>query len=120
MRAKDDIVFYKMLRDKNLDPHISKKFDLQAYYDAGVIKKDDLIDGIYYQGLCRNADVAKWDAKNNCFWYIRDRDRRPYKEKINHLADDNGWDLFVPFIKLDDKDVKDNERIHEQQNTSMW
>ena len=86
-------------------------FDVNAYYDLGVIKKDDLIDGAYYQGNCRNASIAQWDAKNNCFWYMRDKFGHVYKEDINHLADDNGYDLFIPFQKVDDKDARNGDKI---------
>lgn len=103
----DDMGFYKMLWDKNLSPNIPKGFNLQDYYDAGVIRKEDLVDGAYYQGICRNASVAKWDAKDNCFWYMRTKWGSSFKEDINHIADDNGYDLFIPFVKLDDADVGD-------------
>ena len=86
-------------------------FDVNAYYDVGVIKKDDLIDGAYYQGNCRNASIAQWDAKNNCFWYMRNKFGYVYKEDINHLADDNGYDLFIPFQKVDDKDARNGDKI---------
>jgi hypothetical protein len=86
-------------------------FDVNAYYDVGVIRKDDLVDGAYYGGTCRNASVAQWDAKGNCFWYMRNKFRSTFKESINHLADDDGYDLFVPFHRIDDKDVRDIDKV---------
>ena len=109
---RDNMTFYQKLWDAGLSQSLLKgPFDVNAYYDAGVIRKDDLIDGAYYQGDCRNADVAMWDAKGNCFWYMRQKFTRRFKEQINHIADDDGYDLFMPFQKLDDKDVMDYEKI---------
>lgn len=111
MRMNDDDM-YKKLRDKNLSHSPSRLgFDAQAYYDAGVIRKGDLVDGAYYQGICRNSYVAKWDAKDNCFRYRRYKFGGDFDEDINHIADDNGYDLFVPFVKLDDNDVEDGEKV---------
>lgn len=111
MRVDND-KFYKMLSDKNLTAKVPRQFDIQDYYDAGVVKKDDLIDGVYYQGICRNADVAKWDKQNNCFWYMRFKFHPPMlTEAINHMADDNGYDLFMPFQKLNDDEINDDEKI---------
>jgi len=112
MRVKDDISFHRKLWDKNLNASPSKdSFDLNAYYDAGVIKKDDLIDGAYYQGLCRNSDVAKWDNGKNCFVYMRYKFGNTFAEDINNISDDNGYDLFLPFNKLDNGDVLDSEKV---------
>jgi len=93
--------FYTMLRDKNLSPNVPVGSNLQDYYDAGVIRKGDLVDGAYYQGICRNNSIAQWDAKENCFWYMRNKSGYVYKEDINYFSDDNGYDLFLPFIKLE-------------------
>jgi len=117
MNIDDDMKFYKMLRDKNLSPSVPEGSVLEDYYNAGVIRKEDLIDGAYYQGICRNASVAKWDAKNNVFWYMRNKFGYCYKEDINYIADDNGYDLFIPFVKLDDRDVVRWE-IEEEEDTS--
>jgi hypothetical protein len=111
MRMDDEIIL-KRLWGKNLHYSPPKTgFDLNAYYDVGIVKKDDLIDGAYYQGFCRNADVAKWDSDKGKFVYMRFKFGHSFPEDINHLSDDNGYDLFVPYNKLDDVDVKDDERI---------
>jgi len=105
----DNDKFHQKLKSVGLSHHLPRKFDVNDYYDAGVIRKDDLVDGTYYQGHCRNSDVAMWDAKGNCFCYMRTKFHDTYKDKINHMADDDGYDLFVPFKKLDD--IKDRDKI---------
>lgn len=107
MNIDDGMKFERILRDKKLSPNVPKGSNLQDYYDAGVIRKEDLVDGAYYRGICRNASVVKWDAKNNCFWYVRYKWGSSFKEDINHMADDNGYDLFIPFVKLNDEDIKE-------------
>ena len=107
MNIDDSMKFERTLRDKKLSPNVPKGSNLQDYYDAGVIRKEDLVDGAYYQGICRNASVAKWDAKGNCFWYMRTKWDYSFQEDINHMADDNGYDLFIPFVKLGEEDIKD-------------
>ncbi len=63
--------------------------------DVNPIKKEDLIIGHSYKGICRNASVAVWDGK--VFWYDRYKFGDTYKEDINHFEDDDGYDLFLPF-----------------------
>lgn len=68
----------------------------------GAIKKKDLIDNEDYIGVCRNAKVAKWNKKENCFYYIRNKFGKLFIEKIKHPEDDDGFDLFIPFRKIID------------------
>ena len=63
-------------------------------FSKGVIPKKDLIIGNYYFGKCRNTTVAKWNG--NEFFYMRSKFGHWFIDKINHLEDDNGYDLFVP------------------------
>ena len=76
-------------------------FHYEKLYAAGIIRKEDLEDGQTYLGNCRNADRAVWDASRNCFVYQRHKFGYIFPEDINHLADDNGYDLFVPIKKID-------------------
>ena len=71
---------------------------LQRYYDAGVIQKKDLKFGEYYWGRSRNASLAMWDGSH--FVYIRIKFSNVFLEKINHIEDDDGYDLFVPIKQL--------------------
>uniref|UniRef100_UPI004049BFDF hypothetical protein n=1 Tax=Fulvivirga sp. TaxID=1931237 RepID=UPI004049BFDF len=75
---------------------INKKF-VQSLYDMGMLCKSELIDQQYYLGSCRNAMVAKWEAKENFFMYMRIKFSNIFPEGIRHPEDDNGYDLFLPF-----------------------
>ena len=103
--------FFQKFWDADLRLSPKRDFDVDDYYKLGVLKKDDLVDGAYYFGTCRNADIAKWDAKGNCFWYMRYKVGLAFSEKINHISDDNKFDLFVPFQRIDDTDIKDGDKI---------
>lgn len=88
-------------------PHLPKPIEDYQYeilFKNGVLKKEELKDGKYYLGKCRNANVAKWDEQGKCFWYMRNKFGCTFPEKINHLQDDDGFDLFVPL-----KEVEPNE-----------
>jgi len=104
--------FYKRLRDAGLSTNPGRNFDLQAYLDAGVISKDDLVDGCYYQGDGRGTDFAQWSTKDNCFWYMCNANPgAPMKRSVPHMADYDRYDFFMPFKKLNDKDVKDGDIV---------
>lgn len=79
---------------------LPSEFDIENYYEKGVIRKEDLIDGKYYLGICRNAEVAKWDAEKNVFSYLRQKFNLKYFEEINHISDDDGYDLFIPIEEI--------------------
>jgi hypothetical protein len=90
-----------VLLDMGMSLHIPKPMTpeiLEKYYEAGVIRKEDLQIGAYYWGRCRNSSLAMWDGKE--FIYLRTKFSSTFSETINHLADDNGYDLFVPIKKL--------------------
>jgi hypothetical protein len=74
---------------------------LEKAYARGMIRKEDLQDGAYYAGACRNAEVARWSKSNNAFVYMRTKFGDTFPEPICHPADDNGFDLFFPLIKID-------------------
>lgn len=72
-----------------------KEFYVPKLIAAGAIAKEDLIDGQCYVGEYRNANIGKWNAKENVFEHWR------YKfgfrlDTCNHFEDDNGFALFVP------------------------
>jgi len=60
------------------------------------LPKSALKDGAYYEGSCRNARVAVWDAEHQLFWYERYKFGTYFPENIRHPEDDDGHDLFYP------------------------
>jgi hypothetical protein len=76
-------------------------FHYDKLYEAGVLRKEELEDGAAYTGRCRNAGEAVWHAEKNCFTYTRHKWGGSFPEDINHLADDDGHDLFVPWKKVE-------------------
>ena len=71
---------------------------LEQYFGKNAIAKQDLLDRAYYQGTCRNAEVAMWDAKEQEFRYVRHKFKDTFIEGINHYEDDDGSDVFIPFF----------------------
>lgn len=62
------------------------------------IPKKDLKVGHIYLGDCRNADKAVWTGKK--FEYQRYKFGSTFLEYINHYEDDDGYDVFVPFVDI--------------------
>jgi hypothetical protein len=89
-----------------------KESDLEAAYQKGMLSKEQLVDGHYYLGYCRNAYVAKWDSSEKTFCYMRTKWKDIYPEKIFHPEDDNGYDLFIPYKKVE---PTEEERIKKPQ-----
>lgn len=67
-------------------------------YRKGIIPKKDLKKGRYYLGDCRNASVAFWNGHE--FVYMRNKFGYKFPEDINHLEDDDGFDLFIPLKEI--------------------
>lgn len=73
-------------------------------YEKGVIRKSELKIGEYYFGKCRNASVAKWNGEK--FIYRRLKFGHWSNDEINHLHDDNGYDVFIPIDKVVPKEYE--------------
>ena len=71
--------------------------DIEAAYEAGMLRKDDLKEGHYYAGTCRNASIALW--RGDRFSYMRSKFGSRFSEDIFHPEDDNGFDLFIPLFE---------------------
>jgi len=70
----------------------------QELFNKGVIPKNKLIKDKYYFGKCRNANVSMWNGDK--FIYMRCKFGHWYPEEINHLEDDDGYDLFIPIKEV--------------------
>lgn len=76
---------------------------LERALAEGMIAKDQLVDGAMYLGWCRNAEQARWDASQQQFVYKRTKFGACFDETIVHPQDDDGFDIFVPMARLDEK-----------------
>lgn len=85
----------KKLFSNPIQPH-----QLEAAHQAGMVAKKDLIDDAWYYGICRNASIARWNAEENKFYYLRTKFGTTQAESIRHPEDDNGYDLFIPIKQL--------------------
>ena len=86
----------KVLHGEYTAPNPQPANWLETAEKNGMIGRHNLKDGTYYYGRCRNAKVAKWDAAKAKFTYMREKFGHTYHEDINHIADDNGFDCFIP------------------------
>jgi hypothetical protein len=64
------------------------------------IPKEKLEHGAYYFGKCRNADIARWNATENQFYYWREKFRTRFVETIKYPTDDPTFDIFYPFKRI--------------------
>lgn len=60
-----------------------------------MIAKKDLIDGAYYEGECRNANVARWNGKQEVFIHWRTKWGQKFLEEIKHPDDEKHYDVFI-------------------------
>ena len=67
-----------------------------------LLQKASLKDGAYYLGRCRNASVARWNAKEGCFYHWREKFGQIFIETIKHPADEENFDVFRPVRELHD------------------
>jgi len=84
----------------NLPKPITPWFLDYAEYKGLFIPKDKLFHDEFYYGECRNASIALWNNENKHFTHLRSKAGSVFLENINHPADDNGYDLFVPYVHL--------------------
>jgi hypothetical protein len=82
--------------------HLPKPIPGDLYielYKKGIIPKKNLLKNHYYFGKCRNGRVAMWNGYE--FIYMRQEMNKSYHpEEINHIEDDNGFDLFIPLKEV--------------------
>ena len=91
----------------NYIPNIITKKWLDEQYETGkILPVKELKDGCIYKGSCRNAGIALWDKATEKFYYIRYKWGTEFIEKINNLENDDGYDLFIPYYKIDAEENK--------------
>ena len=89
------------------------KFYVPILIKNGAIPKKDIEDGVWYIGEHRRCNIARWDENGKHFDYAR------YKfgwrwDECNHFQDDDGFALFVPIRKANQKEVEEVEKIIEE------
>lgn len=73
-----------------------KDFEQQEFDEYG-IQKEDRVHGAYYYGHCRNARVARWNADDNQFYYIRTKFGSSFVESLPGPEDAHErMDYFMP------------------------
>ena len=77
--------------------------ELKELKKMGMIPLEDLQDKSYYYGICRNTRIAQWVKSESCFFYMREKHKSFYIAEINHPANDNGFDLFIPLRKISEE-----------------
>lgn len=91
---------YQAISNKNESFNIPKNYT-KRWYELMVenqmfIDKKNLLDQSFYKGKCRNASLALWSAMDGKFYYLREKFGSTFIEPINHVLDDDGYDLFIP------------------------
>ncbi len=68
-----------------------------------MLRKDQLEHGAYYRGMCRNAEVARWNSKvgNGIFIHWRTKFWETYPETIAYWEENHQFDEFRPFEKIE-------------------
>lgn len=102
---------YRFIRENKLTPE-----NMEKLVQLGMIPREELEDRAYYIGVCRNTQIAQWiespgwpsktelpnknQKRGPCFYHMREKFNSIYVEQINHPANDNGFDLFIPLRKV--------------------
>ena len=68
------------------------------------MNKAQLAHGRYYEGNCRNATVARWNADHNRFFHWRAKFGHKYVEDICHPDDEQYFDVFLADRELEAPD----------------
>jgi len=90
-----------MSREQFKFPRNPAQEDYDAAYALGMIHKEDLVVGVTYEGNCRNASTAVWNG--NHFVYMRTKFGSTFEEDIKYPTDENFYDVFIPWSKVDEK-----------------
>jgi len=98
------------LEDVPTIPYVDEKEYIEFYVPkliaAGAIPKADLVDGQFYYGEYRNANIGKWNAEENVFEHWRYKFRFCL-DTCNHFEDDNGFALFVPIRLANEVEIEE-------------
>lgn len=65
------------------------------------IPKHRLIEGYYYAGICRNANIARWSGTS--FWHWRTKFNCIFIENIEYWDLEGTFDGFIPVFEIGPK-----------------
>ena len=89
-----------------VDPVEYKEFYVPKLIGAGAIPKNELVDGQFYFGEYRNANIGRWLAEKQVFEHWRYN--FGYRlDDCNHFEDDNGYALFVPIRLANEQEIEE-------------
>ncbi len=71
---------------------------IKAYMNR-IIPTDELVHGAYYEGDCRNAFVARWNANEQQFYYTRYKYGTTFTDTIAHISFTTRFDVFAPYCE---------------------
>jgi hypothetical protein len=67
-----------------------------------ILPREQLVDGTYYVGRCRNATIARWHAGRGVFLHWRKKFDWIFVEEIKHPVDEPNFDVFRVVRTLSD------------------
>ncbi len=73
-------------------------------YDGPFIAKENLRDGAYYKGTCRNAEVARWNGAEETFYHYRYKFGTRFIECIRCPEDEQRYDVFFAIEEIETPD----------------
>ena len=65
-----------------------------------MIPEAKLQHGVYYVGVCRNANIARWNAHDKQFYHWREKFGRVFVETTDLWDPQGTFDGFVPLFIL--------------------
>jgi hypothetical protein len=98
---------YNFYKENEIPHNVPRDYNVNDWYDKGVIRGEDLKHGKYYIGKCRNAVIGRWDANKQVMWHMRYKFGF-YADNVNYLDNDNGFDLFVAIKEIDVNEVPED------------
>ncbi len=100
---------YEVPRLPQADDKEWQEFYVPRLIKAGAIPKSELVHNEYYIGKHRNAKVAQWNKRTDCFDFMRRKFEYLLPETCEHFEDNSRFDLFVPIKKGTEAQWKENK-----------
>lgn len=98
----------------NIGPTMEEFLGMEQEEQLEMIPKSQMKEG-WYNGHCRNAHMAYWDASTQMFFYLR-YSFSFYMDKIEHFEDvkEKRQDGFIPIERVERINWVDVNRIKEE------